>query len=121
MADAAITKRVFQELIAHRSRAKATLDLLIQANPDLYPKGCLIAYGDIATRAGYPELTRTIGIFLGEVAEICAQRGWPPLNALAVNRDTRMPGEGFDLAENCNIDKWPSDVARCMECDLYAI
>ncbi|MEE8449562.1 MAG: hypothetical protein V3S39_08005, partial [Thermodesulfobacteriota bacterium] len=58
----------------------------------------LIPYGTLCDRAGVPYLTRGVGKFLQEVAEWCHNNGWPPINSLAVNQDTRMPGEGYDLA-----------------------
>ena len=70
---------------------------------------CVITYGDLCREAGTPGLERGIGRFLQEVAEWCAARGYPPINSLAVNAETRMPGESYDLAPGCSIVTWPAE------------
>jgi hypothetical protein len=57
-----------------------------------------ITYGDLCARAGVPYLTRAVARFLAEIADWCNANGWPPLNSLAVNAQTRVPGEGYDGA-----------------------
>ena len=54
---------------------------------------CVVTDGDLCRQAGTPGLERGVGRFLQEVAEWCAARGYPPINALAVNAETRSPGE----------------------------
>lgn len=63
----------------------------------------VIAYGLLCERAGVPFLTHGVGTFLGDVADWCAENGWPPLNSLAVNGDRRIPGEGYETATGCNV------------------
>jgi hypothetical protein len=75
---------------------------------------CVIVYGDLCERAGVPHLTRSVGNFLQEVAEWCEENGWPPLNSLAVNEQSRMPGEGYHLAPGCNLLEWPSQAEACI-------
>jgi hypothetical protein len=70
---------------------------------------CVITYGDLCSQANVPGLERSVGHFLQEVAEWCAAHGYPPINALAVNADSRMPGEGYDLAPGCSIMRWPAE------------
>lgn len=74
----------------------------------------VITYGTFCERAGVPFLTHSVGKFLGEVAEFCNDEGWPPINALAVNSETRMPGEGYDGASGCTIALWPEEVRKCI-------
>jgi hypothetical protein len=114
MADAEITNKIFGELIKHREKVRAELPFAIQEHLDLYPRGCLIAYGELSARIGAPELTRSIGSFLFHVAKLCEEHGWPPLNALAVNKDSKMPGGGYDDAAQCDLVKWPDEVKDCM-------
>ncbi len=80
-----------------------------------------IPYGQLCARAGTPHITAIVGSFLAEIAEWCAEEGWPPLNALAVNHETRIPGEGYDGAGLglCNIVKWPSEVETCIRFNKY--
>ena len=63
----------------------------------------LISYTALCERAGLPWLTRAVGPFLREVAEWCQANGWPPINSLAVNAGTRMPGEGYDGADRKSV------------------
>jgi hypothetical protein len=79
----------------------------------------VIYYGTLCDRAGMPFLTHGVGQFLGEIAEWCDENGWPPLNALAVNRETGMPGEGYDEASGCALLKWPEQVRKCIAFDGY--
>ena len=74
----------------------------------------VIFYGNLCERAGVPFLTHGVGRFLGEIAEWCEENGWPPLNSLAVNRATGMPGEGYDGAPGSDLLLWPEQVRRCM-------
>jgi hypothetical protein len=79
----------------------------------------VIPYGILCDRAGVPFLTHVSGKFLGEIAEWCYKNGWPPLNALAVRKDTGMPGEGYDGAAGCSLLKWPDEVRKCIAFGRY--
>ena len=74
----------------------------------------VISYVNLCDRAGMPELTRICGPFLGEIAEWCEERGWPLLNALAVQQDSGIPGEGYS-----DILTWPEEVRECIAFDGY--
>ena len=76
--------------------------------------GCVITYGDLCDRAGLPHLKPTVGKYLREVAHWCHDKGWPPLNALAVNHETRRPGHGYDGAPGCSLERWQDEVAACI-------
>lgn len=80
---------------------------------------CIIAYGPLCNRAGVPHLTRSVGQFLREVADWCSKNGWPPINALAVNRETRMPGEGYDGAPGCSLLAWPDEARAAIDFGGY--
>lgn len=73
-----------------------------------------ITYSTLCERAGVPHLKRTVGSFLGEIAEWCADNQYPPLNSLAVNQETGQPGEGYDRAGGFLIINWPTDVEECV-------
>ena len=75
---------------------------------------CVIFYGNLCERAGVPFLTHGVGRFLGEIAEWCEEHGWPPLNSLAVNRATGMPGVGYDGAPGSDLLLWPEQVRQCI-------
>jgi len=80
---------------------------------------CTITYGDLCSRAGVPFLTRNPGPFLLEIARWCQINGWPPINALAVNGETRVPGYNYDVAPGCDLLQWPRDVDAVIACQLY--
>ena len=73
----------------------------------------LITYRTLCDKADVPFLTRTVGHFLQQVAEWCQTNGWLPINSLAVNHETRMPGDGYGGAPGCSILRWPSEVQAC--------
>jgi hypothetical protein len=77
-------------------------------------ESCLIVYGDLCERAGLSHLKANVGKFLREVAQWCHDNGWPPLNALAVNHETRRPGRGYDRAPGCSRERWQDEVTACI-------
>ncbi len=78
-----------------------------------------IFYGPLCNRAGVPFLTHGVGHFLGQIAEWCAVNEWPPLNALAVNGESWMPGGGYDGAAGCSLIDWANEVKKCIAYDGY--
>lgn len=60
-------------------------------------KGNLITYGELSGRMGlHPRSARW---FLGVIQEECRQQRLPPLQAIAVNKATGVPGIGYDATE----------------------
>jgi hypothetical protein len=59
----------------------------------------LAPYKRLCERAGVPDLYRLVGTFLGELATWCKDNGLLPLNSLAVNAGTHIPGIGCDTAD----------------------
>lgn len=89
---------LYSELLAHHAH--------VCENHHLDPPhidACVIPYGVLCSQAGVPELTRRVGDYLLEIARYCHSRGWPPINSLAVNVDTRMPGDSYDVAPGCSL------------------
>jgi hypothetical protein len=76
---------------------------------------CLITYGDLCDRAGHSQVLRSVGRFLLETAGWCAAHKHPPINALAVNAESRMPGDSYDVAPGCNLLSWPDEVRACID------
>jgi hypothetical protein len=98
-----------QTLVLHRkevARAGGAEDVNLDA--------CLITYADLCERAGVSHLKSEIGRYLREIAQWCHENRWPPLNALAVNYDTRKPGRGYDRAPGCSLFDWPEQVRACL-------
>jgi len=106
---------VLEELKKHVRKVVATLSLDIAATADLFPAGCLISYGVLCERIGAPFLTQSAGHFLYEVAGACAEKDWPPLHALVVNAQTKMPGPRFAGAPGSSFESWIADIKRCLE------
>lgn len=82
-------------------------------------ESCLIVYADLCERAGLSCLKPNVGKFLREVAQWCHDNDWPPLNALAVNHDTRRPGRGYDSAPGCSREGWRDEVTACIDFTGY--
>jgi hypothetical protein len=82
-------------------------------------ESCVMTYHDLCARAGIPELKNGIGAFMREIALWCYRNGWPPLNALAVNRATQMPGRGYDRAPGCSLANWRTEVIACINFSGY--
>jgi hypothetical protein len=77
----------------------------------------LISYGLLIERAGLSAYLapRSISPFLREIAEECAKLGLKPLNALAVNGETRMPGASYDAAGGFRLSEWAKDVPETIK------
>ncbi len=78
-----------------------------------------IPYSRLCQEAGTAHILRMVGSFLAEVAEWCSENGYPPLNALAVNAQTGLPGEGYDGAGGFTITDWPTEVEQCIRFPGY--
>ena len=104
-----ISIAISNELLAHHR-------FVCQLRNDVFPPRdeCVITYGELCERAGVLELTRYVGRHLQEVAEWCVRNGYPPLNSLAVNQDSRMPGDNYNLAPGCSLFNWPTLVDVCI-------
>jgi hypothetical protein len=104
-----------RELLRHHEQMCRQLAL---RNPEEVTDGMvnqsIIFYGDLCDRAGVPFLTRSVGHFLAEIAEWRDENSWPPLNALAVNSESKEPGDGNDEAAGCALLRWPNDVRKCI-------
>lgn len=103
------THRIGQSLLDHHRTVRRTPGSQLSDNAI---NRSLIAYSTLCERAGVPWLVRTVGSYLGEVASWCSEYGYPPINALAVNAQTRMPGDGYYGAEQCH--HWPREVRECL-------
>jgi hypothetical protein len=74
----------------------------------------VISYGQLCDSAGVPWLAQRVGPFLLEIAEWCEQHHYPPLNSLAVNAESLIPGDSYDGAGDFLLTDWPADVERCL-------
>lgn len=80
---------------------------------------CVITYGDLCQLAGLPGIAHPIGPFLQEVAVWCDHNHVPPLNPLAVNAGTGIPGDGYDDAPGCHIENWEDEARACIDFPNY--
>lgn len=87
----------------------------------IIPSQYTIQYSKLCEQAGVPHVLRMVGSFLGEVAEWCAARGYPPINSLAVNGTTGLPGDGYDGAGGFHIVNWPANVEQCIRFPGYPV
>lgn len=98
-------QKLAQALLDHHGKV---CRLQSKMNPRV--ESCLIVYGDLCEQAGLSHLKPHVGKLLREVAQWCHDKSWPPLNALAVNHDTRRPGRGYDGAPGCSREHWQDEV-----------
>src|SRR4051812_47289810 len=90
-----------------------------ECQPGRPVNSCTIPYRQLCELAGYAEIVQSVGRYLRETAEWCAENNYPPLNALAVNAISQMPGDNYDLAAGCNLLSWPDEVRTCIEFQGY--
>lgn len=96
----------------HRRRARRAWPKLVAAAK----RGKPLSYEDLSASIG--EHWRAAGWFLGVIQRYCAKMGLPRLQALAVNKRTRVPGKGYAgkrgrLAHQREVDRvraarWPA-------------
>lgn len=98
------------ELLAHHRRVVASKP----PGKRVIHSNYTIPYGQLCQRAGVPHALANISFFLLEVAEWSAANNWPALNALAVNAESGIPGEGYDGAGGFKITEWPAELDRCV-------
>jgi hypothetical protein len=82
-------------------------------------RSSLINTDRLCARAGMPDHAGSIAVSLMEVAQWCADRRWPPLNALAVHRQTGKPGGYYRLAAGCSVLGWRDEMRACLAFDGY--
>jgi hypothetical protein len=82
---------------------------------------CIVPYGVMCENAGVPHLTHACSPFLYEVAEWCVafRPPLPPINALAVNAETRIPGNAYNEAPGCHSANWEDEVREVIACRRY--
>jgi len=74
----------------HRGRAERAWPLLVKRARDGEPP---FTYGELSAKLSLH--WRSARWFLGVIQEYCHKKGFPPLQALAVNAKTRIPGRGY--------------------------
>ena len=102
------TVRLTKELLIWQEHLRTTKKNDTVALRDLLP------YKKLCERAEMPAATRIVGGFLGELAAWCKANDLPPLNSIAVNSESLIPGMGYDRAEGCSYNTWWEDVLACV-------
>jgi putative restriction endonuclease len=54
----------------------------------------LLTYQDLAQPLGLRG-ARPVRFALGPIQSLCSERGYPPLTSIVINKQTRLPGQGF--------------------------
>ena len=111
---------ILRVLLDRHSRICKPLALSASGVTDDDVYRCTITYGALCNSAGVPWLTRAVGQFLGQIADWCRANGYPPINSLAVNAQTRVPDEGYDGAGGiCTDVGWPGKVRSAIAFTSY--
>lgn len=67
-------------------------------------KGKIITYGEVSIKIyGHPLGSRAFRIPAGYISTFCMQNELPPLTAIMCNKETKLPGAGFDEMYNDNL------------------
>jgi hypothetical protein len=101
--------------IDHVSRAKKAWPLLVQRAKE--KNGSPFTYGELCAELGLHP--RSASWFLGVIQSYCKRHNLPPLQALVVNKKTRLPGRGYTGSPSTRDDhdlelskvrkyRWPS-------------
>ena len=106
-------------LVHHREVCRPVRIAADEISDDLVDD-CTLTYGTVCERAKMPNLNHIVGRFMGEIAQWCADNDWPPLNSLAVNAESWIPGVGYDGAGGiCEQHLWPQQVRECIKFKRY--
>src|SRR5690348_13660196 len=106
-------------LLKHHRQVCMKYGATPQSVTDRMIQESVISYGTLCESAGVPFLTHGVGRFLDEIGQWCEENRWPLLNSLAVNRQTGMPGEGYDGAHGGDLLLWPDQVRKCIAFQGY--
>ena len=109
-------RAVANVLLAHHREVCRPVKKAAEEISDDVVNECTLTYGIVCERAKMPDLTRIVGRFMEEIARWCSVEGWPPLNSLAVNSESWIPGGGYDGAGGiCEQRLWPQQVRECIK------
>jgi hypothetical protein len=94
-------------LLKHHSQFCMPKRRTLRTITDSDVQQCLITYGQLCRQAGKGTPTGS-GTFLGEIHRLCLSKNLPPINALAVNGRTLVPGGNYPGRD------WQHDIKRCI-------
>jgi hypothetical protein len=101
-------------LIHHRAHCRQVKTAPDQMDNVIVHKLCL-TYQQLCERAHDPCIPRDAGKYLVELAIwCCEEHDWPPINALVVNRKSKIPGEGYETAPGGGFAQWEEQVRKCI-------
>lgn len=58
-------------------------------------KNPVITYGRLAEKISPDFNPRNLNLYLGNISDVCKENGLPLISSIVVNKETRLPGEGF--------------------------
>jgi hypothetical protein len=99
-------------LLKRHKELCSTIDAPLSKITDAMIRECTIAYLPLCEKVGAADLARSVGKPLTELAAWCEAHGFPPVYALAVDGQTRVPSPNYYEAPSCR--DWPSDVRKCI-------
>ena len=76
--------------IDHKARARKAWPILVSVAS---ARGEPMSYSELAAQLDLHY--RAVGRFLGVIQMYCKKQQWPPLQALVVNKRTKLPGGGY--------------------------
>ena len=105
-----IAEALAQVLLEHHRQVCRPRNRVPSAVSDKDVGECIIPYGGLCKRAQPSCAPIGIGSFLFEIATWCSDQrpAWPPINSLAVNKKTRVPGSNYPGRD------WAKEVRECI-------
>ncbi len=85
--------------IDHHARAKMAWPILVER---ARKGGAPFTYGELCSLMGLHH--RSAQWFLGVIQAYCQRHNFPPLQALAVNKRTRLPGKGYSGSRRSRVE-----------------
>lgn len=118
-----IAHALAQTLLTHHREFCYPSDVPASQMKDDYVQRCTITYGDLCEKSGVPIAPRGIGKYLYEVGVWCSRdHAWPPIHALAVNKETKVPGYNYDDSPGAGgIEDWSTVVRQCIAFKGYPV
>lgn len=114
-----LAEAIGDALLQHHKEFCSNLDTPPETAKEMMAEQVTIPYVVLLRKAKVADFVNpvNVGKYLDEVAAWSKENRFPPINALAVNGETGIPGAGFDAAEGCA--NWPEQVQKCIAYKNY--
>ena len=109
-----VARKLYRVLLKRHNRLCQRLKATSENITDGMIGSCVIYYGELCKAAKVSIPPVGIGRYLDEIGEYCEDNDYPLLNALAINREFKTPGLGYEGAHGGNRKLWHKQVRKCI-------